>query len=256
MNTRFKTLLEKLVVTHKAVLNDKLLGIYLHGSIAFGCATSMSDVDYLVVVKEKLTKSVKEAMMNLLVELSAEAPRKGLEMSIVTKDAVNPFIYPTPFELHASSSYIETYKYNGEMCENLVDYDLAAHISVLLEKGICLYGSPINSVFSGVPVEHFKDSILRDIQDATIHYKNEPVYYLLNLSRVWMFLAEGKLVSKLEGGEWATDKLASPYTEVVWDAVHSYHNGVNFTITEEVKDTLDFLVSIIEQYKSSNIDEE
>lgn len=241
MSIKFKPILEEIVTTHRAILNDKLVGLYLHGSIALDCATDNSDIDYIVVVNEKLTFTEKEKIMTLLVELSEKAPMKGLEMSIIMEDAIKPFIYPTPFELHASAGYIEKFKQKRELCTNSVDYDTAAHVTVLLEKGICLYGLPIEDVFSKVPVEHFKDSIIRDIQNARKHFLDEPVYCLLNLSRAWMYLEEGAIASKLEGGEWAITKLPPPYKEVIKSAVHSYQNGTTFTFSKDVKETVNIL---------------
>lgn len=241
MSIKFKPILEEIVTSHRTILNDKLVGLYLHGSTALGCATDNSDIDYIVVVNEKLTFTEKEKIMTHLVELSEQAPKKGLEMSIIMEDAVKPFIYPTPFELHASACYIEKFKQTRELCTNSVDYDTAAHVTVLLERGICLFGRPIENVFSKVPVEHFKDSIFRDIQDARKQFLDEPVYCLLNLSRVWMYFEEGDIASKLEGGEWAITKLPTPYKEVIKSAVHSYQNGTTFSISKDVKETVNIL---------------
>ncbi|KAA0548165.1 DUF4111 domain-containing protein [Bacillus sp. BGMRC 2118] len=247
MNIMFNKLLKEIVVTHTSILNDKLVGIYVHGSIAFGCATEYSDIDYLVVVNVKLTKQEKLAIMDSLVTLSEKAPKKGLEMSIVTIDSLNPFVYPTPFELHASSGYIEAFQVDQKLCEDQVDYDLAAHITVIQERGMCLYGSPIDAVFSVVPVEYFVDSILRDIEDAENQLENEPVYILLNLTRVWMFLQEGALVSKEEGGMWACEKLQSPFSHVIGEAIDSYQNGNVFKVTKEAIDAVHILLSKIEE---------
>ena len=49
---------------------------------------------------------------------------------------------------------------------NGVDYDLAAHITVIRQVGICLCGKPIAAVFEQVPRENYLDSICRDVQDA------------------------------------------------------------------------------------------
>ena len=39
-------------------------------------------------------------------QLAGGNATKGIEMSIVTKTVCNPFVYPTPFELHFSAMHI------------------------------------------------------------------------------------------------------------------------------------------------------
>ena len=46
---------------YSTILREKLVGIYVHGSIAFGCFNwARSDIDFLVVVNESLSQVEKE----------------------------------------------------------------------------------------------------------------------------------------------------------------------------------------------------
>ena len=96
-------LLENFVEKSRGILGENLVGIYLHGSAVMGCfSENKSDVDLLVVVNTEISDAVKRQYMDMVVELNAVAPSKGIELSIVRKEICNPFIYPTPFELHFS----------------------------------------------------------------------------------------------------------------------------------------------------------
>ena len=48
-------LLHEIRRTHMEILGENLVGLYLHGSIAFGCFNPQkSDVDYITAVREPL----------------------------------------------------------------------------------------------------------------------------------------------------------------------------------------------------------
>lgn len=145
----------------REILGDNLAGVYLHGSAAMECYNEKkSDIDIVVVIHETVSNDTKRRFMDMVVQLSADAPAKGLELSVVKKNACNLFIYPTPFELHFSNAHSQWYKSNpSDYIENMkgTDKDLA-HISrssgtgenVFLEKisGRCLAKSGRNFILT------------------------------------------------------------------------------------------------------------
>ena len=53
-------LLHEIRRTHTEILGENLVGLYLHGSIAFGCFNPQkSDVDYIAAVREPDRKSTR-----------------------------------------------------------------------------------------------------------------------------------------------------------------------------------------------------
>ena len=107
-------LLKSFVTQSQKILGDNLIGIYLHGSAVMGCYNEKkSDIDLLVVVREAIPNNVKHRFMDMVVELNTYAPPKGIELSIVKRGVCNPFVYPTPFELHFSIAQLEWYKTNS-----------------------------------------------------------------------------------------------------------------------------------------------
>ena len=138
-----KKLLETFVLRCKQILKDELCGVYLHGSAVMGCFNAKkSDIDLIVVVNNGISDEVKRAFMEMTVELDACAPRKGIEMSVVRADVCDPFVYPTPYELHFSKGHLERYMedpdgYIREM--KGTDRDLAAHFTVIRKRGRMSY---------------------------------------------------------------------------------------------------------------------
>ncbi len=216
---------------YTAILGAKLVGIYVHGSIAFGCFNrERSDIDFLVVVNSPLTQEEKESLISVLLKLENHAPQKGFEMSVVLQSVCKPFVYPTPYELHFSNSYLESYKTNlSAQCSSLngTDKDLAAHITVTQSVGIPLCGAPVADVFGEVPRNNYIDSLLYDIENAADEIIRDPIYFTLNLCRVLAYLTDGVVLSKEQGGNWGAAHLPR-YSGLINGARTAYNEGCEF----------------------------
>lgn len=224
----YKELLQQIKSRYQTILADVLIGIYIHGSIAFGCYNEQkSDIDFLVVVKEKLSVEIKKQLIQVLIELTKEAPKKGFEMSVLCLKDCQKIAYPTPFDLHFSNMHLEHCKNDlDEYCEHMngLDEDLAAHIVVTKSAGIVLYGLPINEVFAEVPEHYYLHSIKNDIENAVEEIVENPVYIILNLCRVLAYIADRCVLSKKQGGEWGMLHLPVKYQELVRKALVEYES--------------------------------
>jgi predicted nucleotidyltransferase len=225
-------LLNKIAQELKDLLKNNFIGFYVHGSIAMRCFNFQeSDVDFLIVVKDSLDKQTKQRIINSLLKVTDKAPSKGLEMSVIKQSELNDFKYPTPFELHFSNSHIEKYRTDPEyICSDDVDPDLAAHIVIVKKRGVCLLGDEISQVFPDIPIKFYLKSILKDSLNSLEDISkgpdeglcDVPLYAVLNLCRVIAFIKEEKILSKLEGGEWALKKMPKKYHFVIEQALNKY----------------------------------
>ena len=229
MQRDLKEILDIFIERSKEILNGNLTGIYLHGSVVMGCFNpDKSDIDLIIVINEPMTDQVKREYMDMVVELNACGPSKGIEMSIVTKDVCMPFVYPTPFELHFSVMHMNWYQsapvdYILKM--KGTDKDLAAHFTIIKNRGECLFGAPIDEVFDRVPEADYMDSIYDDIADADEEISDNTMYLTLNLARVLAYKKEGLILSKKEGGEWAGQNLPMKYHMLIDSALEEYIHG-------------------------------
>lgn len=224
----YNDILQEIRLLFQKALAEKLVGIYVHGSIAFGCFNwDQSDIDFLVVVDSEMTQSEKLTVMERLAALEARAPKKGLEMSVMQLKDTRNFQHPARFELHYSKMHRERYledpiAYCQSMCGR--DPDLAAHCTVVREVGIVLCGRPIQEVFGPVPREAYLDSIRGDIQNAEEEVLTNPMYVILNLCRVLAYIQEGLVLSKQQGGEWGLTHLPDRYSRLLSRAMFCYHS--------------------------------
>ena len=220
------SLLHRFVEQSRDILRDNLVGIYLHGSAVMGCFNpEKSDLDLMVVVQKPLSDASKKQYMDMVVDANALGPKKGIEMSIVTGDVCNPFVYPTPFELHFSETHLKWYRdnpqdYIAKMKGN--DKDLAAHFTIITKRGKRLYGLPVEDVFAEVPQHDYMDSIWNDIAGARDDIVEDTMYLTLNLARVLAYQEKELVLSKKEGGEWALDHIPGEYHSLIQDALREY----------------------------------
>ena len=226
MNMTETQILERIKSAYEDIMQDKLVGIYVHGSIAFECFRwENSDIDLLVIVNQTVTLQEKKLLIAFLLEIDGDCPPKGVEMSVVHEKYCNPFRYPTPFELHYSNAHRDACKSDLEKyCLSMhgEDKDLAAHFTVTYQAGIALCGKAIPEVFSVVPKEAYLNSIRCDIEGAVTEIEENPVYIILNLCRVLAYCRAEVVLSKKQGGEWALLNLPSRYHRIVRSALCAY----------------------------------
>jgi predicted nucleotidyltransferase len=219
---------EAFVHAIQEMLGDNLVGIYLHGSLAMGCFNpARSDLDLLVVTRQGMPVEIKRRVAELLLQHSG-APRP-IEITFLREADLDRWQYPTPFDLHYSEDWrhqteeqLESGAWRTWNDGQRQDPDLAAHVTITRARGIVLAGAPIERVFPPVPCEQYVASIVGDIQDAGEQIAGAPVYYVLNLCRVYAYLREGQICSKAEGGAWAISVLPEQFRAVVAEALAAY----------------------------------
>lgn len=219
-------LLIEITAGYRAILGGNLIGMYLHGSMAFGCfRQEVSDIDFIAAVSEPPTEAQRISIIRLLLSLDAYAPAKGFEMSVVLGDFCRNFVYPTPYELHFSNTYRDEAAADpAAYCRRMrgTDRDLAAHFTVIRTVGKSLCGEPIETLFGEVPCEAYIDSLLYDVGNAAEEIAENTVYMTLNLCRVLAYLREGAVLSKKQGGEWGLASLPEAWHPVILAAMEAY----------------------------------
>lgn len=220
----YQEILDTLSGRYAEILQENLVGVYAHGSIALGCfQESSSDIDYVIVVREEPSQETKEQVLSATVALAPYGPPKGLEMHMLLLSDCKAPRHPVFFCLHYSNMHADSVARDPAGFVRAMrgnDPDLAAHLTILHAKGICWTGLPTEAVFGPVPREDYLDSILSDV----FGYDGGAVYTLCNLCRVWGFVAQGLVLSKESGPKWALAQKECPFPEAIEQAMHAYTN--------------------------------
>jgi hypothetical protein len=196
-----------------AVPGLQLAGAYLHGSAVLGGFDARrSDVDVLVVCDGPMTAAQQSAAAEALSEQRLPCPAVGLELSIVTLQiARHPTAEPA-FELHVTTAPEDTKVVDGHQRGG--DPDLVLHFAVCRLAGRLLGpGLPAVEVFGPVSDGLITAQLAAELGWGAAHAPGE--YAVLNACRAWRFAADGVLVSKIEGGEWALGRVRGPDRELI-----------------------------------------
>lgn len=234
------TQINNLLAAFKQTLDENLIGIYLHGSLAMGCFNpARSDIDLLVVIQHSMSIETKRDIAQTL--LTGSLSPLPVEISFLVEPDVHLFEHPLPFDLHYSEGWRERYvqmladgAWRTWNDETKRDPDLATHIMVTRARGICLAGKPVLEVLPPVPPAFYANSIVGDFNDALADYQHMPVYFTLNACRVLAYLREGHIYSKDEGGVWGLQTLPGELHGVVEQALDIYRGNVADVPVEEI----------------------
>lgn len=255
--TKTATLLRLLKTGYLTIIGTNLVGIYLHGSyVMHAYNESVSDLDYIVVVRQPLSFSTKSQLLAYTVnQLWPLSPKKGLEFHVLLLKDTHHFVDPLPFDLHFSQMHYQEYLMNNtEYISKMqgVDPDLAAHLTIINHFGQVLIGPPVKTVFSPVPEAVYGQSILFDINDAEREIVNQPMYVILNLCRALAFKNDHLITSKLSGGQWALTHLSNTKYQLINAAISDYTGtGASKALTcyssRELQDFANHMLKLIRQ---------
>ena len=129
-----------------ATLAPGLLGAYLYGSAVDGGLRADSDLDLLAVVERRLTDAERRAIVDGLLPLSGRATRpaswRPVELTLVVRDDVRPWLYPPRFELQYGE-WLRADFLSGDLEPwPLTNPDVAILLTMVLERGEAVIGPP------------------------------------------------------------------------------------------------------------------
>jgi len=210
------------------LLEQNLLGIYLHGSLALGGFNpTRSNIDVIVVTLQRMDLETKRKSIELLLRIS-KMPCP-LDIPFLVEQDIFPFQHPLPYDLHYSETWREddqqalhngTWKHWNERI--LRDPNLTIYLTVLHQHGICLYGKPISEAFPTIPERAFRDALIKAMQAASSDPLNDPISFVLNACRTSAYLSDGTILSKDAGGVWGLAHLPEQYHPLIHQALTLY----------------------------------
>ena len=234
-----RTQLASLVDGLRSALGERVLGVYVHGSLALGSfSPARSDLDVLAVVDEALDTDAKLLVADLLLRVSC-APYP-IELHVLTRAQLRTWRHPSPFELHYGEGHREGFALdplNRLATMSATDADLAAHLTIARKAGIALAGAPPADVFPEVPFDDYREALGTDLEWART--VRSALYGVLSPCRVWATLATGEVHSKTSGASWALDRLPEDMRPLVQAALTSYTGaGESIEVDEAARQRL------------------
>ena len=210
------------------LLEQKLLGIYLHGSLALGSfQPARSDIDVIAVVAENIDVALKRELIEVLLRIS-NMPRP-LDIYVLAEKDLFPFQPPLPFELHYNERLRDTVQQelrNGNWRNDTIhfDADLTISLAVLQRSGIVLVGKPIEETLPSIPEAALREALIKSVQRAQAILPQDPISFVLNACRTVAYLQDGVVLSKDDGGGWGLGHLPEQYQGLIQQSLAFYRS--------------------------------
>jgi Domain of unknown function (DUF4111)/Nucleotidyltransferase domain len=218
---------ERIAAQLPELLGANLVGLYVYGSLAFGCYNpARSDVDILVVTRRRIAAEARDPLAGFLRPL-----REKLEITFLTRAQLHPWRYPASFDYHLSGS--------SEVSDG-TGVDIATEVTNARTKSVALVGPPAEELLPEVPVEDYVDCVVRDIHWARRHEPEIPVYLVLNCCRALAFVESRRVMSKAEGAEWGVRELPAEYRPLASRALIAYQSEAEIGDDLEMGEVLRF----------------
>lgn len=199
-------------------LGDKLLGLYLYGSLAYDCFNpEMSDIDFIAVLLEPPSSRETQELSQLHENLGSDSEYgKRIEGTYMTEEQVKSDEFPPGFLFYVDGSeFIKAKAGQGEL-------DFPMHRQHLHESGLRIVGIEPSKLFLPVPWGILKSSLHQELPFINEQNEKDPIYAVLNLCRVVRAFETQKLSSKKQAGEWGLQNLPIIFHETIHIALKVY----------------------------------
>ncbi len=191
---QIKDFCQAFVAGLRAVLGDKLFGVYLYGAVASPESGPTGDIDFHVVLRETLTDSERSGLYDLHASLTRDFPALGGELDgyyILEEDARRES--PPKSQMWACAT----------------DGAWALHRRhILAGRCIVLHGPDPKTVYPPATWAEVEIALQGELDFVKDHLDAHPDYCILNLCRlIYSFKTQDVVISKALAADWASATL-------------------------------------------------
>lgn len=201
-------LIDRLLIKLRQMLGDKLVGLYLYGSLVTGdFDLQTSDVDLFAAIKADLSEAEFAALEQMHHALIGEFPQWVDRFELVYLSLHGLQTFRTERSPIAVISPGEPFNLKDAGADWLVNWYMVR------EKGIRLYGAPPSEIIPPISHEEFIGCIKDHLQswqqwvEEWVDTRPSQAYAILTMCRGLYTIRNGEQVSKLKAARWAQEQL-------------------------------------------------
>lgn len=239
--------LQALLSGLRAVLGDRFVGLYLHGSLAGGdFDPQRSDVDFLVVTTEKLPEETVAALNAMHDRLAAAGGwAQKLEGAYIPRQALRR--YDPALARHPWLGV------DGHFEVERLGSDWVLQLHVIREQGVVVAGPDPKTLIDPVRPDDLRRAAratLREwwapqLDDHTrLRSREYQVYAVLTMCRALYTLEHGSIAPKSPAARWAQGRLGERWAGAIERALAWPRGGQ----ADELDGTLDLIRYTLERY--------
>lgn len=225
------------------ILRERLVGVYLFGSLAAGGFDAASDIDVLVVTDSGITAEQFAELRTMHEEIALlDSPwAVQMEVAYLGVDALRRYD-------SANAIHPQLERGSGVKLEWEKHFRLVERI-VLRERGIVLTGPHPRDLIDPVPPQALRLSMLRMFDEwilpllaggASFHSRGDQSYTVLSLCRALFTLETGEVASKTAAARWAQVELGDRWVSLIDRALLGRHKPQLDPESWDVQETLEF----------------
>ena len=201
-------LLEKLLASMRAILGDKLVGLYLYGSLVSGDFDhDISDIDLLAATTEDIDDDEATALERMHNNIADEYKEWDNRIEVQ----------------YLSLAGLETFRTKATRIGNIspgepfhiieAGKDWLMNWYVVREKGVALYGPPPETIIKPILKEEFINTVVQRTKEwrswisSTKDSRPAQSYAILTACRALYTYRNGEQVSKKQAAAWAAREL-------------------------------------------------
>ncbi len=188
----FRPLCQALTAGLRAILGDKLYGLYVYGAAAFPDAVPTGDIDFHVILADALTDAERDAIAALHRALAQDFPPLGAELDgyyLLLREARQAA--PPTHQLRT----------------DIKDDSWALHREhIRAGRCIVLYGPDPKEIYPPATWPEIERALWGELAFVERHLDDYPDYCILNLCRlIYSFQTRDVVISKAAAAAWAYD---------------------------------------------------
>ncbi|MCO5141611.1 MAG: DUF4111 domain-containing protein [Oligoflexia bacterium] len=194
------------------VLGEKILGIYLTGSLLKCGSMPLSDVDLLVITKDSISKLERRNLIDKLLPLSAYPPiangLQPLEVTVVAYSDIYPWRYPVKRDF-IYGEWLRSSFEKGELSLPSMEPDLTIVLAGALESHKKLVGGDLEAFVSTIPMTDIRRAIGDSLTTLISYLNGDERNVILTMARMVVTLETGAFVSKHEAADYVKARLSA-----------------------------------------------
>lgn len=234
-------LVDTLLAGAQAALGDQFVGCYLHGSLALGDADpARSDVDFLVVTRDRLPPEAVEALAALHQGIARSDLKwnRNVEGSYIPQGALRR--YDPTDATHPAVEVDGTF----HLARHGIDWIIQRH--VVREHGVLVAGPPPHTLIDLVSGDDLRHAAKRLLQTWWVPLAADPprlqsseyqAYAVLTMCRALYTLHTGSVATKPAAARWARPVLGPRWYSLIDEAL-AWRRGMPMDRLEEVRDLI------------------
>ena len=236
------------------ILDDRLAGMYLHGSLANGSFDEHSDIDVMFTTKDDITEQTFSLLSAMHIEMAKlDSPwADQLEVAYVPQDAL---LRSDPTHIR----YPHLDRGSGEVLHWMTaESDWNIYRYILRERAIVITGQHPKTLIDPVSPHELRMAIAKGVPSwftpilenpSEISKRGYQSFFVLSICRMLYTLKHGNIISKPSAANWALENLDAKWKPLIERALIGRQNPGLEADPNDIHETLDMMRYILGQIK-------